>query len=54
MIKFVNQNNCDIAGGPQYHDIKNKIFKIIMMFWSCPLSWSISELGSNKQLFFFK
>ena len=27
MIKFVNQNNCDIAGGPQYHDIKNKIFQ---------------------------
>lgn len=27
MIKFINQNNCDIAGGPQYHDIKNKTFK---------------------------
>ena len=29
MIKFINQNNCDIAGGPQYHDIKNKILKLL-------------------------
>ena len=27
MIKFVNQNNCHIVGGPQYHQVKNKNFK---------------------------
>ena len=27
MIKFFDQNNCDIVGGPQYHDVKNKVFK---------------------------
>ena len=26
MIKFFDQNNCDIVGGPQYHDVKNKVF----------------------------
>ena len=27
MLKFINQNRCDIVGGPQKHVIKNKIFK---------------------------
>ena len=27
MIKFFNENNCDIAGGPQHHKIKDMIFK---------------------------
>ncbi len=27
MMKFFEENNCDIAGGPQYHQIKDKIFK---------------------------
>ncbi len=27
MVKFFEENNCDIAGGPQHHRIKNKIFK---------------------------
>ncbi len=27
MIKFIDQNNCDIVGGPQYHEVKNKIFR---------------------------
>ena len=27
MIKFINQNHCDIVGGPQYHSIKDKSFK---------------------------
>ncbi len=27
MINFINQNNCDIVGGPQKHKIKNKIFR---------------------------
>jgi hypothetical protein len=27
MIKFINQNNCDIVGGPQKHKVKNIIFK---------------------------
>ncbi len=26
MMKFSNQNNCDIVGGPQYHEVKSKIF----------------------------
>ena len=27
MIKFINQNNCDIVGGPQKHKVKDIIFK---------------------------
>ena len=27
MIKFIDQNNCDIVGGPQYHEVKDKVFK---------------------------
>ena len=27
MIKFINQNNCDIVGGPQEHKVKNIKFK---------------------------
>ncbi len=27
MIKFIDRNNCDIVGGPQYHEVKNKVFK---------------------------
>ncbi len=27
MIKFVDQNNCDIVGGPQHHKVKDKIFE---------------------------
>ena len=27
MVKFVNQNDCDIVGGPQKHKIKNDSFK---------------------------
>ena len=27
MIKFINQKNCDIVGGPQKHKLKNIIFK---------------------------
>ncbi len=27
MIKFVDQNNCDIVGGPQYHEVKDRVFK---------------------------
>jgi len=27
MIKFMNQNNCDIVGGPQKHKVKNIVFK---------------------------
>ena len=27
MTKFVDQNNCDVAGGPQYHEVRSKIFK---------------------------
>ena len=26
MTKFFEQNNCDIAGGPQYHEVRNKNF----------------------------
>ena len=26
MMKFVNQNDCDIVGGPQKHKVKNDIF----------------------------
>ena len=27
MVKFVDQNSCDVVGGPQYHKVKDKIFK---------------------------
>ena len=27
MIKFVGQSNCDVVGGPQYHKVKDEIFK---------------------------
>ena len=27
MIKFINKNNCDIVGGPQYHKVKDDIFR---------------------------
>ena len=27
MIKFINKNNCDIVGGPQYHAVRNRSFK---------------------------
>ena len=27
MVKFIDQNSCDVVGGPQYHKVKDKIFK---------------------------
>ncbi len=27
MVKFIEQNNCDIVGGPQYHEVRNDIFQ---------------------------
>mgnify|MGYP001167533072 FL=1 len=27
MIKFIDQNNCDIVGGPQYHEVRDDVFQ---------------------------
>ena len=66
MIKFVNQNNCDIAGGPQYHDIKNKIFQNYydvlepvryhgqLVSWVATNSFFSNKVFKNQNVFLIK
>ena len=53
MMKFVNQNHCDIVGGPQKHKVKNNIFTD---YYNClepdrPHGKSVKWIATNNCFF---
>ena len=53
MIKFINQNDCDIVGGPQKHKVKNDIFTD---YYNClepdrPHGKSVKWIATNNCFF---
>ena len=53
MMKFVNQNDCDIVGGPQKHKVKNDIFTD---YYNClepdrPHGKSVKWIATNNCFF---
>ena len=53
MMKFVNQNDCDIVGGPQKHKVKNDIFAD---YYNClepdrPHGKSVKWIATNNCFF---